>query len=405
MSVVFHERAEPDPDPDPDPDADIRSFEQRYMVLKKLAKEHLCHPLDIIDRKIRIPFLTLDCDVGPNRISQLARCGADVGVGAVAGAGAGEVNETEAETEIGTWAWTGTKPEGRSRCRCECGCSGRVPSTDCPPRAITFVDFVLRKSLGELVVRACAFETFIRHQEALRRLSEFAGVSLSLLENVLSDFVAPLMSAHSFDVGRVSELLDTRLTRQMMYIRASLNDVDIWRRQWGSRGRVLGEQWAIVLTEIVGDDRVKCSVGFPDKSKQDLVYRDLSARLHLVPRLPFVVQYFWMMQCLVKMDRLMTIARTGKGIIKFLLRDADDYGVITVVVLISGLFMKHDDFQGLCSRAELEIWCQFEEVVLEIVDAPRPVGNVVCQDSRVILERLYYSFQDEILLRKAGVEG
>jgi hypothetical protein len=101
MSVVFPERAEPDPDPDPnpvlDPDADIRYFEQRSMVLKKLAKEHLCHPLDIIDGKIGIPFLAMDWDVAPNGTSELGRCGAGAVAVAVAvsvaGAGAGEANE------------------------------------------------------------------------------------------------------------------------------------------------------------------------------------------------------------------------------------------------------------------------------------------------------------------------
>jgi hypothetical protein len=326
-SVVF--------DVNQEPEIDIPRFQRRYLILKELAVKNSCHPLDILRHKVAIRNLNL---------------------------------EHQEATDL------------NSLCR-RCRENGSAGCENCSPRTISFVDFVLHRSLGELRTRASAFETFIRHRTALDLLMRFDQVSLSLLEVVLSPFCRAL---NNTAIDTAIKLLPTPLTRKIIYILYVLNNLRVRDGEWGEYAAELEREWSNVLSQFpVGEDL------FFNRSE----YTEIVGGLSIISQLPPHRRSFWLMHCLLALDRLRKRFRAGKALSKVVLVHAGT-GLISAFVMMSSLFIKQDSFQALCSAAELRVWSSFEETLLDFVQMPSPKDDA---RERSSLSRIYEEFQDRIL--------
>jgi hypothetical protein len=117
----------------------------------------------------------------------------------------------------------------------------------------------------------------------------------------------------------------------------------------------------------------------------------LVASLKVLAKLPPSRGFLLLMRCIMEVGRVIVFFPAEKDLARFVLALSSGIGFITAFVYISGLFMKNNDFQVLCSPMELKLWFKFEEVILNIVDA---------HDE---LSLLYHDFQDEVLMELAQV--
>jgi hypothetical protein len=294
----------------PLPDIDIPHFQKRWLMLKKLAKENMCHPMDILDRRIRLPNLDLRPEVAVDANSLCERCRAAGGSG------------------------------------CE----------NCTPQKVTFIDFALHKSVAELKTQACSFETFIRYRAAFLRLSEFDHLSFNLWEAILVQFCGTLNLDVQTQLEQIFLILDTPLTKKKALIKRiySLLTPELLS-EWADLSKMLEVEWLLVLQDEKHFEKPKFDVG------------RVVEQLKVLPNVTQDQQYFVLIGCLKDLDALTMMHGPDRGSVAFILREATQLGLIQVLLFVSCLFMKNSDFHSLCSTKERHVWAKFEEGFLELV--------------------------------------
>jgi hypothetical protein len=318
----------------PLPDIDVPHFEKRWLTLKKLGKEKLCHPMDILDGKVPLRNIHLGPEVAADRNLQYKNCPAE------------EVT----------------------------GCD------DCTAWRGSFVDFALHKSVAELKMQACSFETFIRYCAALNPLSEFDDLSLNLWDTILVEFYDTLNQGNDRDLKKIMEIFETPQTKKKVFIKWMYEKLTReLLSKWAYLSNLLEIEWLRVL------EGGKCF----EKAGQEGNIEQIVAQLKVLPKVAQEQQYFVLIACLKELYALTQMRKPDDGLVALVLKKANKPGLIQVLLFASCLLMKNNDFQQLCSREELHAWFGFEKGFLELVE-----GNEK-------LSQVYSVFQDEVLVEFA----
>jgi hypothetical protein len=324
--VVFNEL--------PLPEFDVPHFEKRWLTLKKLGKEKLCHPMDILDGRVPLRNIHLGPEAAADRHLQDKNCPAAEGIG------------------------------------CD----------DCTASHGSFVDFALRKSVAELKMHACCFETFIRYCAALNPLSEFDDLSLNLWDTILVEFCDTLNQGNDRDLKTIMDIFKTPHTKKKVFIKWMYKKLTReLLSKWADLSKLLEIEWLRVLEDG------KCS----EKAGQESNMRQIVAQLKALPKVAQEQQYFVLIACLKELYALTQMRKPNDGLVALVLKKANAPGLIQVLLFASCLLMKNNDFQQLCSREELHAWFGFEKGFLELVEGHEKLSQV------------YSIFQDEVLVEFA----
>ena len=263
-------------------------------------------------------------------------------------------------------------------------------------RKVTFTEFALKEALAELESESQVFEKFLGYFMHYRALQEFSGIVHRLYELVLSQFCEAFSNALKIpdNLERVQRILNTPLTKQITFAIYFYKPFVPLNEQWIPVVRMLCHHWKSVaraeLTKYSWKDVV--TEEYPKGTQKRLISQlnRIVQQISVLERIAPPRRYFLLSKCIKELDIVSKALGKWNQLVGCTLKSSG-FGGIWTYLLCATLLMKRNEFHTVCTADELARWCEFEKIMLDIIERNEKLSEI------------YETLQDDVLMEVSAL--